>query len=490
MRVPESFVRLRAGLVCVWAALLLASGARADLSPELTDAIAQTRTAHPTLLQLRDGDDRYLAGVDDLALDALIARIARGQWDASSEAAVWVVLEGFSRDQGPAAAYGRALTGRIAGSAAASGNLYALRGMARVLGLFLDDESHPYSILAQGLLSEKIRCGAASLGDDALVQLISAAVNPDRALALGGTDGTVADRYGLHRRADLFAVAARGERVAVAGYFGTVLVSLDGGATWDTPDTGTDEPMYAVALGPGDEVWAAGRAGVVVRSEDGGRSFVRRATPFDRHVFGLYADGPGQVLAVGDYGLQLRTRDGGAHWTCIPREQDVILGRIAAAGPDAVVAGEFGTLERLSAGLPPGRRATLAGVPEDFYVFDAWFDAAGEVGVAVGLSGAIVRSQDGGATWSRVSVPFTQDLFGVGGSGARVVVVGEGGFVALSDDGGATFRPADAPSLPVTLTDVEFADPEHVYAVGPRGLVLRSDDGGARFRAVRGANGS
>ena len=204
------------------------------------------------------------------------------------------MLEGFSRDQGPAAAYGRSLTSQIAGSAAAGGNLEAVRGMARILDRFLDDESHPYSILAQGLLSEKIRCGAASLGDDELVQRITAEVNPDRAFKLGGTDGTVADRYGLHRRADLFAVAARGERVAVAGYFGTVLVSRDGGQTWDAPDTGTDEPLYAVALGPDDEIWAAGRAGVVIRSEDGGRSFARRTTPFDRHVFGLYADGPGE----------------------------------------------------------------------------------------------------------------------------------------------------------------------------------------------------
>jgi photosystem II stability/assembly factor-like uncharacterized protein len=222
---------------------------------------------------------------------------------------------------------------------------------------------------------------------------------------------------------------------------------------------------------------------VVLRSEDGGRSFTRRATPFDRHVFGLYADAPGRVLAVGDYGLQLATDDGGAHWTCIPREQDVILGRIAPAGADAVVAGEFGTLERLPAGRPPGRRATLRGVPEDFYVFDVWLDAAGRAGVAVGLSGAIVRSEDGGASWARVPVPWSADLF-------AVVVAGEGGFLATSEDGGRTFRAADAPALPVALTDVEFADAERVFAVGPRGLVLRSEDGGRRFRAVRGADGS
>jgi photosystem II stability/assembly factor-like uncharacterized protein len=89
-----------------------------------------------------------------------------------------------------------------------------------------------------------------------------------------------------------------------------------------------------------------------------------------------------------------------------------------------------------------------------------------------------------------VAVGFTQDLFGVGGFGARIAVAGEGGLIALSDDGGRSFRATEAPSLPVTLTDVEFADAEHAYAVGPRGLVLRSDDGGARFHAVRGGSGS
>jgi photosystem II stability/assembly factor-like uncharacterized protein len=403
---------------------------------------------------------------------------------------VWTVLVGVSREEGPAATYGRSLSSQVAGTAAAGGNREALRGMARILGRFLEDESHAYSILAQGLLSEKIRCGAASLGDDELVQKITAEVNPDRAFKLGGTDGTVADRYGLHAQADLFAVAARGDLVAAAGYFGTVIVSRDGGATWDTPETGTDEPMYAVALGPGAEIWAAGRAGVVLRSEDAGRTWTRRPTPFNRHVFGLYAPAAGVALAVGDYGLQLETADGGAHWACIPREQDVILGRMAKAGSDAVLAGEFGTIERLPSGVPPGQRGKLAGVPEDLYVFDVWMDDGGATGVAVGLGGAIVRSEDGGATWSRVSAPSAQDLFGVGGAGARVVISGESGVLAHSDDGGRTFRAAESPALPVTLTDVEFGDALRVFAVGPRGLVLRSDDGGARFAVVRGGNGS
>ncbi len=484
-------IPLRGALVfgLLVATFALARPARADLSPELAAAIAQTKSTYPKLLQTKDAD-RFIASVDDAELEALVARIAAGGWDAPTESATWVVLEGFSREQGPAATYGRSLTSQIAGSAAAGGNIEALRGMSRILGRFLEDQSHAYSILAQGLLSEKIRCGAASLGDDALVKRITDEVNPDREFKLGSTDGTVADRYGIHDKADLFSVAARGERVAAAGYFGSVIVSNDGGKTWTAPATGTDEPLYAVALGPGDEIWAAGRAGVVIRSEDGGETWTRRPTPFNRHVFGLYTAEASSVLAVGDYGLQLRTRDGGAHWTCIPREQDVILGRVTRAGSDAVVAGEFGSIERMADAVPPGRRGKLFGVPEDLYVFDVWLDAEGVSGVAVGLGGAILRSEDGGATWSRVSSPITQDLFGVGGSGTRVVVSGEGGLLALSEDAGRSFRVAESPTLPVTLTDVEFADAKQVYAVGPRGLILRSEDGGASFRIVRGGKGS
>lgn len=485
----QGSVRLGVALAFLMAWIPLGREARAEIPPELAAAIAQTQAAYPTLIVTKGGE-RYLESVDDAQLAALIAHIAAGEWDANTEAAVLVILEGFARDQGPASTYGRSLTSQIAGTAAAGGSVDALHGMARILSRFLEDQSHAYSILAQGLLSEKIRCGAASLGEDALVQQITAEVNPDRAFKLGSTDGTVGDRFGLHTKADLFALAAQGERVAAAGYFGTVIVSNDGGATWAAPATGTDEPMYTVALGADGEIWAAGRAGVVIRSEDDGATWMRRTTPFNRHIFGLFSEAPATVLAVGDYGLQLRTSDGGAHWTCIPREQDVILGRIVGAGNDAVVAGEFGTLERIPAGVPPGKRGVLAGVPEDLYVFDVWMDAAGNTGVAVGLGGAIVRTEDGGASWSRVPAPFKQDLFGVGGSGNRVVIAGEAGLLLLSDDGGKSFRVAEAPILPVPLTDAEFADAEHVYAVGPRGLVLKSDDGGAHYRIVRGGNGA
>jgi photosystem II stability/assembly factor-like uncharacterized protein len=466
------------------AALVVASLAVADASPELATAIATAQKAYPKLLRKPTEEGRFFGGVDDTELAALKARVAAGKWDEGTEAAVWVVLEGFSTEQGPANTFGRNLTSEIAGDAAASGDRATLEGVGRILTRFLEDQSHPYSILSQALLSEKIRCGAASLGADDLVKSITQEVNPDKEFDFGSTDGTAADRYGIHPLADLYSVAARGKNVAAAGYFGTVLVSSDGGETWDAPATGTDEPLYAVAFGPGDELWAAGRAGVLLLSRDAGRSWLRRPTPFQRHVFGLYAGAPETLLAVGDFGLQLRTVDGGAHWTCIPRSQDIILGRIVRADGDAVVVGEFGSIERMRGGQPPGKRGVLHGVPEDTYVYDAWLDDEGKTGIAVGLAGTILRSTDSGANWEPVKTAFSEDLFGVGGAGNHVVVVGEGGLIALSSDGGQTFAKAEAPPLPVALNDVDFADAEHAFAVGPRGLILRSTDGGAHWAIV------
>jgi len=483
-RARAAWAALAAGL------LLLAPLARADNSPELTQAIATTKAAFPKLVQFSADEEHFLTAVDDAELAKLKERISGGKWGDDLEAAVFVMLEGFSRMQGPAQTFGRNLTSEIAGLAAISHDKATLEGMARVLDRFLEDQSHPFSILAQGLLAEKIRCGAASEGDDALVASITKAVNPDKEYDFGSTDGTVADRFGIHPHADLFSVAARGPHVAAAGYFGTVLVSRDAGDHWDAPATGTDEPFYAVAFGPDDEVWAAGRAGALVHSKDAGRSWLRRPTPFQRHIFGLYASAPDTVLAVGDFGLQLRTENGGERWICIPRVQDVILGRMAPVESDAVVVGEFGTIERLPAGIPPGKRGVLHGVPEDTYVYDAWFDASGKVGVAVGLAGTILRSDDGGANWNKVQTALTQDLFGVGGFGSRVVVSGEGGLLALSTDGGLTFAPANSPPLPIPLYDVDFGDADHAYAVGPRALVLRSTDGGAHFSIVHGGPGS
>jgi hypothetical protein len=485
--------RLRVALQSALAILLVASidtPAQSQTLPPGTsmNEVRMVERAYPRLIEYstRPGG-LVVSGVDPAALETLLDQLAGGEFTPEIDAAVRLLVQGMSLRSGTVGALGRNLMQDIAGAAATGGGTAAVRGVSGLLFDVMEDLANPYSILAQDLLSEKMRCGAAAAGDDVLVREIAERTSPDREFAfVSRTDGTTADRYGLHDQADLFTVVAKGPRVIATGYFGTVVVSRDAGVSFRTPATGTDEPLYAAAFGPDEEVWVVGRHGTVLHSTDDGESFAPRPTPFDRHFFGVSARGPGEALVVGDFGLQL-VRDAQADlWRCVPRDEDIILGRIVPAGPDRALVGEFGTIERLPGGRLPGHRGRLSSVPEDIYLFDLWFDASGQVGIAVGLSGTVMRSEDGGSSWALVDAGVDADLYGVGGAGERVVLVGERGTIAISDDRGRSFEHRTVPGLRLPFHDVALADPENGYLVGPRGLIVALREGGERFELVRG----
>ena len=477
--------RYRLAALAAASALLVFQPALADPLPEdMAEAVQQTQKSWPGLARLaRVGDAWQLTGVAEAPLEELLAELRSGRVRPGTDAALAVLFAGLARQQGALATSGRTLMQDVVAAATAGGTPAALDTAARALVRVLDDPYSQYTALAQDLLSEILRCAASASGHQPLVDAIAARV--DAALGLAERERDVGVWPELRARADLGAVAARGERVLAAGAFGTVLVSPDAGTTWASQDTGTDQTLFAVALGPGQEAWAVGRSGAVVHSADGER-WERRPTPFLRHFFGVLAPGPGEALVVGDFGLQLASDDGGQRWRCLPRGEDVILGRVARGAGDALVVGEFGTLERLPAGYPPGRQGRLDGVADDTYLFDAWLADDGQRGIAVGLEGTLLRTRDGGASWQRAEVGLDADLYAVDGAGQRVVVVGEGGLVASSRDGGRSFRVARAPPLPLPLLDVAFADGRSVYAVGPAGSILVSRDGGESFVALRG----
>lgn len=59
--------------------------------------------------------------------------------------------------------------------------------------------------------------------------------------------------------------------------------------------------------------------------------------------------------------------------------------------------------------------------------------------VAVGGSGTIIRSEDGGATWSTVTSGVSDNLVSVAATGSTVIAVGDLGATTISTDQGATF---------------------------------------------------
>src|SRR5262245_38231013 len=108
------------------------------------------------------------------------------------------------------------------------------------------------------------------------------------------------------------------------------------------------------------------------------------------------------------------------------------------------------------------------------------------VGYAVGDRGVVVKTTDGGTTWSLVSTfpQFATDL-------EDLLVIGPGQLLAVGNppgifrsvNGGATWTPVANPST-ARLRDIEVVTGTILSAIGDGGQILRSPDGGLTWNLV------
>jgi photosystem II stability/assembly factor-like uncharacterized protein len=305
---------------------------------------------------------------------------------------------------------------------------------------------------------------------------------------------------------DLFAVALRGNQAWAVGYWGSVLRSEDGGATWSDVSTPTDATLYDVAFADENHGWAVGAGGTLLRTTDGGRSwtpsdatvvdpFDGSQRPLDSSLFGVAAVSPTEAWAVGDFGVVLHTLDGSA-WSGVPIPQeafgdDNIPDRIFNAvkftnRDEGWIAGEFGTTLRTADGGETwvGQRE-IQGAIDDIYLFDVAANGAGDA-LASGVGGVAIGSRDGGSVWANLRVPTTAGLFGTALDGERGLLVGDRGVLMVSRDGGSSWHEPARPRSFNWLRGVAFGPDGLALAVGEGGLILRSTDGGESWERAMG----
>jgi photosystem II stability/assembly factor-like uncharacterized protein len=140
------------------------------------------------------------------------------------------------------------------------------------------------------------------------------------------------------------------------------------------------------------------------------------------------ADGAGNPIGVGfasDGGFFVRSTDGGTTWS-----------RVSVAGTQALVA----LWTTASGTIYACGQAASASAPPDSGTDDGGTDA-GAAGVDVAPAGVVVRSDDGGNTWTTVTTA-PASLFAISGTsdGQRIIAVGFGFTEIESTDGGATWH--------------------------------------------------
>ena len=275
----------------------------------------------------------------------------------------------------------------------------------------------------------------------------------------------------------------------IAGEFGYVFHSETGGRSWDrgqiqgdVQDERIDVPFEATDISPGDA--------------DRLKEFARRVLPeshlnveiepkaSDKEIASLTKGGKPEALfevldarkdavrgVIEDSGiLSDRIRNRGAPpWDYEDFQKD---------DPDF--------LKR----YVEGRRAPTGGidvrVSQNPFLFTVRFESDDE-GMISGLGGLMLRTHDGGLTWSYERIPRKQAVFAVALAGGRAVAVGEKGLVEVSTDGGHSWDAPRSgfPSIFVFMRDLRFApDSKLGLIVGQQGLILRSQDAGATWSRV------
>jgi photosystem II stability/assembly factor-like uncharacterized protein len=296
-------------------------------------------------------------------------------------------------------------------------------------------------------------------------------------------------------------------------------------ASWEGAYYGLDvvDANTAVAFGLPDKKHGS----VVLRTTDGGARWVgvlRLAAPEDdehyaeQDLAGLdFADAQNGG-ALTDAGGFFTTADGGTTWTPVPTKAFAHK-PVATIGED-----ELDLLQDLffldeTRGWSAGSRelADGSGRPVVYRTEDGgatWkegkvdgkvpavdlrrvFFVDAQNGWIVGgdtdddlESGLLLRTTDGGATWTQVPVDTKQtltDVFFVDAQRGWLVGATEddasGGAgpsqILATDDGGATWRPQA--KVPASLYAVRFADASHGWAVGSDWKIMRTTDGGATW---------
>lgn len=148
-----------------------------------------------------------------------------------------------------------------------------------------------------------------------------------------GGDTWAAQKNPIEPAKHFFKVAAVDPTTAWAvGDWGAVVQTRDGGATWrdrslsglpveriESPDrmmqTITDDIiLYDVAFPDAQHGFIAGEFGTLLATEDGGEHWRQVAVPTEKTLFGLSFRSPTEGWVVGIDGIILRTTDGGQTW--------------------------------------------------------------------------------------------------------------------------------------------------------------------------------
>ena len=293
-------------------------------------------------------------------------------------------------------------------------------------------------------------------------------------------------------------MAADDNSVWITGNYGIIYHTADGGKKWEKQISGVKDYVLVdgVFLDPMTG-WVVGIGGTVLHTTDAGHSWIQQNTGTKRHLFGISFPDKNKGWAVGERGAIIHTTDGGATWQKQGEELDRTLNNVVFLDKDTGwIVGERGVILHTTDGGATWNsqvpklferediEAELENPPPNLY---GVFFTDKDHGWACGIDGTLIKTGDGGATWSLLP-PVTQNtLYTVFIKFGKGWVVGDKGAYLMSEDGGATWQlQQEVIKSKQAFRDIFFSSPTNGWAVGGAGSVIHTTDGGKTWTFCSG----
>jgi len=288
------------------------------------------------------------------------------------------------------------------------------------------------------------------------------------------------------------------------------LFALQGSAEPSLIVPGATQSLLLDAVRAGDRLLVAGDHGHVLYSDDGGDTWTQAEIPTRAMLTALSFPGPERGWAVGHDGHILVSVDGGERWTlqrdglAAQRRGDrQQLNRLERAVEDCrrKLGADAGVSERLAACTElvdleaqlQSARERMAAPTHTPPLLDVFF-VDDLTGVAVGAFNTLLRTVDGGVTWTpqhhALDNPDELHLNAVtGGADGRMWIAAEGGLLFYSGDAGATWESLDSPYGGSWFGVIRAPGTDTLVVCGLGGNAFRSVDGGRSWRRVETGSG-